>query len=118
MILKKQNSPERRKFERAKFEETVTVHMVSESKSGNVYEVQGTPVIVRAEDLSEGGIRIGLGKSQAPSKIMKLNFQVQKNKLVDVYTKLAWEGNGSCGLQFVVLDDEIRKWIRSFIGKK
>jgi hypothetical protein len=109
---------ERRKHPRAKFQETVTVHKVIESSSGNVFEVQGNPIIVKAEDVSEGGIRLEIGETNSPTKILKLNFQLQKNKPVDVYTRLAWTGKGQCGLQFIVLDEEIRRMIQTYVSKK
>ncbi len=109
---------ERRKFPRVKFDDQVTIHQVTESKSGNVFEVQGNPIVVKAQDVSEGGIRLELADSTGPSKILKVNFQIQKNKSVDVYTKLAWKSGDSCGLQFIVLDDETRKQIQSFVDKQ
>jgi hypothetical protein len=108
---------ERRKYSRAKFQETVTLHNVVESKSGNVFEVQGTPIKVKAKDVSEGGIRLEVEMSPSSSKIFKLNFQVQKNKTVDVYSKLAWASEGMFGLQFIVADEEIRKIIRHYVEK-
>jgi hypothetical protein len=107
------DNTERRKYPRAKFDATVIVHKVVESNSGNVFEVQGTPIAAKSTDVSEGGIRLEMAKSSPFTKILKLNFQILKNKSVDVYTRVAWEGDGSCGLQFIVLDDEIRKQIRS-----
>jgi hypothetical protein len=109
--------PERRKYTRAKFQESVTVHQVAESKSGNVFEVQGNPVTAKAQDVSEGGMRLEIGDVNSPTKIFKLNFKLPKNGSVDVYTKLAWKSEGYCGLQFIVLDDESRKLIKSFVGK-
>jgi hypothetical protein len=109
---------ERRKHLRAKFSENVTIHRVIESSSGNVFEVQGNPIIVKAGDVSEGGIRVEIDNASAPTKILKLNFQIQKNKPIDVYTRLAWTENGNCGLQFIVLDDEIRQQIQDYVDKK
>lgn len=108
---------ERRKHTRAKFQEEVTVHGVVESKSGNVFEVQERPVTLRAQDVSEGGIRLEIGDTVSPSKIFKLNFTLPKSKPVDVYSKLAWVEKGMCGLQFIVVDDEIRRMIRSYVEK-
>jgi hypothetical protein len=114
---KSDNQRERRKYPRAKFLESVVVHNVIESKSGNVFEVQGNPLVVKAQDVSEGGIRLEIGGSPARNKIFKLNFQVQKNKSVDVYSKQAWANNGMLGLQFIVADEEIRRMIRGFVEK-
>lgn len=111
------SKPERRKHPRAKFQETVVIHNVIESKSGNVFEVQGNPVVAKARDVSEGGIRLDIGNAAALNKIFKLNFQVQKDKSVDVYSKLAWASEGVLGLQFIVADEEIRRMIRGFVEK-
>ncbi len=108
---------ERRKYPRAKFQESVVVHSVVESKSGNVFEVQGNPLVVKAQDVSEGGIRLEVGNVATPNKIFKLNFQIQKDKPMDVYSKLAWNGHGQLGLQFIVADEEIRRMIRGFVEK-
>ncbi len=109
--------PERRKYTRAKFQETVTIHNVIESKSGNVFEVEGKPITAKAKDVSEGGMRLEVEMSPSSSKIFKLNFQVQKNKVVDVYSKLAWAANGMFGLQFIVADEEIRQLIRHYVER-
>ncbi len=117
MSQSNQSKSERRKYSRAKFQETVTLHNVVESKSGNVFEVLGTPIKVKAKDVSEGGIRLEVEMSPSASKIFKLNFQLQKNKTVDVYSKLAWASEGMFGLQFIVADEEIRKIIRHYVEK-
>lgn len=108
---------ERRKYRRAQFEGQVTVHPVIESKSGNVFEVQDKPVTVTANNISEGGIRVEGQVQPSKSQIFKLNFQIQKNKAVDVYSKLAWAAEGMVGLQFIVADEEMRKMIRSYIER-
>jgi PilZ domain len=108
---------ERRKHPRAKFREKVTLYHVTESKSGNVFEVQGPPLTAKAQDLSEGGIRLEIQISPASSGIFKLNFQVGKDRSVDLYSKLAWAGNGFFGLQFLMADEEARRLINSYVGK-
>jgi len=108
---------ERRKYPRAKFQQTVMVHNVIESKSGNVFEVQGNPIVAQARDLSEGGIRLDAGSGNPQGKIFKLNFQIQKDKTVDIYSKLAWAEGSLFGLQFIVADEQIRRYIRSFVEK-
>lgn len=117
MTSKQDSRSERRKYRRAQFEASVTVHPVIESKSGNVFEVQEKPMTVSAKDLSEGGIRIEGPAPSAKSNIYKLNFQIQKNHVVDVYSKLAWTAQGMLGLQFIVADEEIRKIIRSYVER-
>ncbi len=121
-FLLKTNDPksapiERRKYPRAQFHESVTVHNVVESKSGNVFEVQGNPLMAKAKDVSEGGIRLEAAQGGPQGKIFKLNFQIQKGKTVDIYSKLAWTEAGMLGLQFIVADEQIRRYIRSFVEK-
>ena len=108
---------ERRQYSRAKFNETITVHNVTESKSGNVFEVQGNPLVLKAQDVSEGGMRIQIDDPASPAKIFKLNFKLPKNGSVDVYSKVAWNGDGYCGLQFIVLDEEVRRLIKGYVSK-
>ncbi|HUO58901.1 MAG TPA: PilZ domain-containing protein [bacterium] len=117
MSSKKSNQPERRKFPRAKFNEDVTIHKVTESKSGNVFEVEGQSINAKAKDVSEGGMKLELGKGGSAGNILKLNFQIQKNQPFDVYTKIAWEADGYCGLQFIVVDEEIRRQIKAYVDK-
>lgn len=114
---KADSSIERRKYPRAKFQQSVVVRNVVESKSGNVFEVQGTPMMAQARDVSEGGIRLDVGNGNPKGKIFKLNFEIQKDKTVDVYSKLAWADGGLFGLQFIVADEQIRRYIRSFVEK-
>lgn len=111
-------SEERRKFPRAKFQDSVTINKVVESSSGNVFEVQGNPIIAKGGDVSEGGIRVEIGQANSPTKILKLNFKLQKDSSIDVYTRLVWSAEGECGLQFIVLDDEIRQQIKAYVEKK
>lgn len=111
------SKPERRKYPRVKFQESVVVHNVMESKSGNVFEVQGNPVVAKAQDVSEGGIRLEVGNGNPLGKIFKLNFQIQKGMTVDVYSKLAWANGDQFGLQFIVADEQIRRGIRGFVEK-
>lgn len=117
MRSQQNSSSERRKYKRAQFQAPVTIHPVVESKSGNVFEVQEKPVTVSSKDLSEGGIRLEGQIGSSKSKIFKLNFQVQKNRVVDVYSKLAWAAEGMVGLQFIVADEEMRKMIRGYVEK-
>jgi len=112
-----QKPSERRKYNRAKFQETITVHNVTESKSGNVFEVTGIPIVLKAKDVSEGGMRIQIDDPASPTKIFKLNFKISKNGSVDVYSKVAWHSEGHCGLQFIVLDEEVRRLIKGYVSK-
>jgi hypothetical protein len=108
---------ERRKYKRAQFKESIVVHPVIESKSGNVYEVGGDPIEVKSMDVSEGGLRLQLLTPVPPHKMLKVNFELPKNKLIDVYTKITWVNGALCGLQFIVLDENTRQFIRGYVEK-
>lgn len=106
---------EKRQHKRIRFSEAVEAHEVLESKSGNVFEVQGTPMIVRSRNISEGGLCIELGSKVKPQMILKLNFQVGKKKEVDVYAKVVWADENMSGVQFIVLDETARRMIKQII---
>jgi hypothetical protein len=108
---------ERRKYPRAGFDETITVYKVVESKSGNVYEIQGNPLVIKAKDVSEGGMRLQFINEDKNNKILKLSFQIPNDGKVEVCSKLVWAKDGHSGLEFIVLDEEVRRNIRNFVGK-
>ncbi len=110
--------PEKRKHSRIKFDGDVKIHPVMQSKSGNILEVQSKEITAKSDDLSEGGICLELGDTHAATDILKLTFNIKKEKAVDVYAKLAWKSGAKCGLQFIVLDDESRKQIKDYVEKK
>ncbi len=106
---------DKRQHKRSSFKESVNTHLVNESISGNVFEVQGTPIKVRSRNISEGGICLELGDAAKPQMILKLSFLVGQKKEVDVYAKVVWAEKQLSGLQFIVLDDTVRKAIRQMI---
>lgn len=105
----------KRQHRRAGFKEVVKAHSVIESKSGNVFEVQGTPMIVRSRNISEGGLCLELGSEAKPRMILKLNFQVGKKREVDIYARVVWAEKNLSGLQFIVMDDAVRRVIRQLV---
>lgn len=109
---------EKRKFQRIKFDGDVTIHPVMQSKSGNILEVQAKGIPAKGNDISEGGIRLELGDTNSPTDILKINFKVQKFKTVDAYAKLAWKSGNTCGLQFIVLDEDSKNQIHSYVEKQ
>jgi hypothetical protein len=117
MDAKQGTFKERRKHSRARFDETITVYKVVESKSGNVYEILGNPLVVKAKDVSEGGIRLQFVNEDKDNKILKLSFQIPNDGKVEVCSKLVWAKEGHSGLEFIVLDEEVRRNIRDFVGK-
>jgi hypothetical protein len=112
-----ENKEERRKYPRIKFVDRVEIFPVIESKSRNIFEVQNTPITVKAVDLSENGIRLELGTSKPPARILKLNFQINKDKSINVYGKMAWVSGKFLGCTFVAMDKESRQLIRDFVEK-
>ena len=117
MDSKQATFKERRRHSRAKFNETISVYKVVESKSGNVYEILGNPLVVKAKDLSEGGMRLQFINEDKDNKILKLSFQIPNDGKVEVCSKLVWAKDGHSGLEFIVLDEEVRRDIREYVGK-
>lgn len=118
MAHKAENSHERRKYHRVPFSETVTIHQVLESKSGNVFEVDNGSVTLSSKDISEGGMRLDQGPVATLSKLVQVNFKIRKNQILEVYAKLVWQRSGQIGIQFVVFGDEIRRHLRGYVKDK
>ncbi len=116
MVNLNPDKSERRKHTRVKFHEKITVHDVLESKSGNVFEVNDLPHTVQSLNISEGGIRLELSDNHNPPSILKLKIDF-KDKSLDLYGKLIWKAQGLCGLQFLLLDEEVRNAIRGLVSK-
>jgi hypothetical protein len=113
----KLSDAERRKHKRVEFKESILVHPVLESKSGNVYEVGESALTVKSLDLSEGGLRVMISEPVTAGKILKVHIQSPKSKMSDIYTKIAWANGALCGLQFIVLDENTRQFIRGYVEK-
>jgi hypothetical protein len=112
------NKPNKRKHNRIKFEGDITIHPVMQSASGNILEVTQKEIKAKGGDLSEGGIRLELGDTNSPNDILKVHFNIQAARAVDVYAKLVWKSGTTCGLQFLVLDADAREMIRNHVEKK
>ncbi len=109
---------ERRKQPRVKFAKPVQIYPVVESQSGNIFEVQKDFLTVKAVDLSEGGIRLELGIPKPPGHILKLNFDIQKDRSVTVYGKLCWSTGKFAGCKFIALEKETLQQIQDFVEKQ
>ncbi|HVM33249.1 MAG TPA: PilZ domain-containing protein [bacterium] len=108
---------ERRKHKRVEFKESILAHPVHESKSGNVYEVGESSLTVKSMDVSEGGLRVMVSQPLDAGKILKINLPSPKSKMTDIYTRIAWANGALCGLQFIVLDESTRQFIRGYVEK-
>mgnify|MGYP003575468201 CR=1 FL=1 len=108
---------ERRHSPRIPCQAPVTLQKVIESRSGNVFEVQGQPESAQIVNLSEEGLQLKLPSGGSLGKILKLNIPVRE-EVLDVFTKVAWQGDGTCGLQFVAMGPQVRKWVKGLIQGK
>ena len=108
------NAAERRERPRIRFEATVAIHLVTPSKSGNIFEVKGHPISVQASDINESGMCLLLEAPVAPQTILKVDFDVA-GKPVDVYARVVWANRDRCGLRFIVLDRICCRAIREYI---
>jgi len=113
------NAPvEKRKHHRFEFQQTVQVFPVLPSKSGNIYEVQKDPIEIQAKDISEGGVRIHAYHDLDPDSILKLNFEIAKDRPVEVFGKIIWSQERHHGVRFLLADQETRKGIKSLAQKR
>jgi len=110
--------PERRQSPRVPFKGQVSLQKIVESQSGNVFEVQGALELAQTLDLSENGMRLKVEGNDPVGKLLKLNIPLPKDHSLDIFTKVAWQANGTCGLQFVAVGPQVRKWVRSITQGK
>jgi hypothetical protein len=91
---------EHRQYPRIDFVTEVVIQEMVESE-GNSFVIQETTVLGKALDISEGGMRMELSDTAALSQILKLNFYMEKNDLVEVYGKRVWQKGNIYGLEFI-----------------
>jgi hypothetical protein len=103
---------DKRKHLRIKFDGAVNIYPVTQSKSGNIFEVQAKGKTAQGGDISEGGIRLVIQDGNEPKDILKLNFKIKKFKSAEVYAKLVWKKGDTFGMRFILLDDDFRSQIR------
>jgi hypothetical protein len=108
---------EKRRFDRFDFQKSAQVFPVLPSKSGNIYEVQKDPIEAWVNDISEGGVRLEVVHSFASDALLKLNFELEKNKTVETYGKIVWSHDNHSGIHFMMADHRLRKDIKA-IGRK
>jgi|SRR5581483_5372893 len=110
-------SSDKRKFSRYGFQKQVKVFPVLPSKSGNIYEVQKNPLEVRSANISEGGVRLETDQALDPAFLLKLNFELEKDQLIEVYGQVIWSSKNQCGVRFMLTDSVLRKGIRAIAQK-
>ena len=108
---------EKRKHGRVEFQKSVQVFPVIPSRSGHIFEVQDKSVAAWANDISEGGLRLEISHSYDPNFLLKLNFEVGEDKAVEVFGKVIWARDHHCGIRFMIVDQDMRKGIRSLSPK-
>ena len=109
---------EKRKHHRVEFRQPVRVFPVLPSKSGNIYEVQTESFEVQAHDISEGGLRLQTHQDLNPQFLVKLNFEILKDQPVEVFGKIMWSQEKHHGIRFMLVDQEMRRDIKSLARKK
>ncbi len=108
---------EKRKHGRVEFQKSVQVFPVIPSRSGHIFEVQEKPVPAWANDISEGGLRLETSQAYDPNFLLKLNFEVEEDKAVEVFGKVIWTRDHHCGVRFMLVDQDMRKGIRALSPK-
>jgi hypothetical protein len=108
---------EKRQHTRFDFQMPVKVFPVRSSKSGNIYEVQSNFHEFQARDISEGGLCLQTGQDFDSSQMLKMNFEVEKDRPVEVFGKVMWSNSKHLGVRFMMTNQEIRKGIKTLALK-
>jgi hypothetical protein len=107
---------ENRQYPRMDFVTEVVIQQMVES-DGNAFVIQETTVLGKALDISEGGMRMEISDTASLSQILKLNFYMEKNDLVEVYTKQVWQKGNIYGLEFIPATEVEGKKVHFFVAK-
>lgn len=104
---------EKRQHPRVDFQKPVKVFPVLPSKSGNIYEVQTRPVEFQAYNISEDGLGLEADGDLGDEVILKINFEVERDRPVIVFGKIIWSHERHFGVRFLMVDQEMRKSIKA-----
>ena len=107
---------ESRHYPRIDFVTEVVIQEMVESE-GNAFVIKETTVLGKALDISEGGMRMEISDTAALSQILKLNFYMEKNDLVEVYGKRVWQKGNIYGLEFIPATSAEGKKVHFFVAK-
>ena len=87
------------------------------SRSGLIYEIQNEHLQAWATNISEGGLGFECVHPIDPNFPIKLNFEFDENRHVEVYGKIAWSFDHHCGVRFLGAVEGLNAGIRA-TGKK
>jgi hypothetical protein len=103
---------EKRAFKRFKFNKILKVSTVVPSKSGLIYEVHPQFFEIFSHDMSEGGLRIQNMKRFEKDAILKVNVELDRNRVVETFGKVTWADRYQCGLNFLILGPGFKNSLR------
>ncbi len=109
---------EKRRYKRFDFQKSVKIFPVLPSKSGNIYEVQTQAVQVKAVDISEGGLRLETDADLNENFLVKMHFEMTKDRPVEVFGRIMWSSEKQHGIRFMIADHEIQHGVRAIAKKK
>lgn len=108
---------EKRRHHRHVTQKPVSVFHVLPSKSGNIYEVQNSPIGAQTVDLSEGGAGLQIStRTLQPQGILKLVFEAPSGDQFEIYAKIMWSEKTRCGVRFIMSDQAVLKSIKEIAG--
>jgi hypothetical protein len=96
-----QTTVEKRLYKRCRFERKVEVWR-QDCRSG---ERRCHPDVCQSRDISHGGMRLETHKPLSLHTVVKLDFQMFEEKPVQVFAKVMWTTQESCGLRFITSDE-------------
>lgn len=105
-----------RQFTRVEFVTEVDIQQV-EAVGGDAFVVKETTVLGKALDISEGGMRLELTDAAELGEILKLNFFLEKNNPLEVYTKQVWKNGNIYGLKFIPATEGEGKHVHFYLTK-
>jgi hypothetical protein len=115
-FMSKSKNKEHRQYPRIDFVTEVVIQEMVESE-GNTFVIQETTVLGKALDISEGGMRMEISDAADLTQILKLNFRMQKNDMVEVYGNRVWQKGDIYGLEFIPATSTEDKKVHFFVAK-
>jgi hypothetical protein len=108
---------ENRQHLRINFENQIIIYQITKSQTGNIFVIDGTRIFGKSKDISVGGMRMEVLSAVSLSKFSKLNFELEKNTPLEIYTERVWGNGDICGLRFIQRDEYFTKQISAYVGR-
>ncbi len=102
-----------RLHERFKYLKSIQIYLVQPSPSLNIYQTAKTPFRGRAQNISEGGLKLKTPIPLKESDILIVDLALEMEKSFDLYAKVVWVKEDDCGMRFIITSNEVLRTIRN-----